>query len=172
MAQWLTNPTRSYEVAGLIPALAQWVKDPAIAMSCGIGRRRGSDPALLWLWRRLAATAPIRPLVWELPYILKGIRGEDQDEGILCSQKTGRTGLQIARNFQEKFNKLSSCIFPYLVNTKITNLEMSLANSSNLQLRHVLGCIYPFIKITYKLASPFISLENSSELSERLSPRL
>ena len=25
-------------------------------------------PVLLWLWRRLAATALIRPLDWELPY--------------------------------------------------------------------------------------------------------
>ena len=23
---------------------------------------------LLWLWHRLAATAPIQPLAWELPY--------------------------------------------------------------------------------------------------------
>ena len=37
-------------------------------MSCGVGCRLGSDPALLWLWRRLAATAPIRPLAWESPY--------------------------------------------------------------------------------------------------------
>ena len=51
VAQWLTNPTRSHEVAGLTPALAQWVKDPAIAMSCGVGRRRGSDSASLWLWQ-------------------------------------------------------------------------------------------------------------------------
>ena len=36
-------------------------------MSCGVGHRLGSDPALLWLWRRLAAVAPTRPLVWELP---------------------------------------------------------------------------------------------------------
>ena len=39
-------------------------------MSCGVGRRCGSDLALLWLWRRMVATAPIRPLAWELPYAL------------------------------------------------------------------------------------------------------
>ena len=37
-------------------------------MSCGVGRRCGSDPALLWLWRRLAAVALIGPLAWEPPY--------------------------------------------------------------------------------------------------------
>ena len=30
MAQWLTNPTRNHEVEGLIPGLAQGVKDPAL----------------------------------------------------------------------------------------------------------------------------------------------
>ena len=37
-------------------------------MSCGVGHRCGSDLALLWLWRRLAAAAPIHPLAWEIPY--------------------------------------------------------------------------------------------------------
>ena len=36
-------------------------------MSCGVGCRCGSDPVLLWLWRRLVDTAPIRPLAWEPP---------------------------------------------------------------------------------------------------------
>ena len=34
---------------------------------CGVGCRRGSDPALLWLWCRLAAVALIPSLGWELP---------------------------------------------------------------------------------------------------------
>ena len=46
------NPTRNHEVLGLIPGLAQWIK----------------DLVLLWLWSRLAATAPIRPLAWKPPY--------------------------------------------------------------------------------------------------------
>ena len=28
--QWLTNSTRNHEVVGLIPSLAQWVKDLAL----------------------------------------------------------------------------------------------------------------------------------------------
>ena len=50
--QWSTNPTRNHEVVGSVPALAQWVK----------------DPALLWLWCRPVATAPIQLLAWEPPY--------------------------------------------------------------------------------------------------------
>ena len=30
VVQWLTNPTRNHEVAGSVPALAQWVNDPAL----------------------------------------------------------------------------------------------------------------------------------------------
>ena len=30
VAKWLTNPTRNHEVAGSVPALAQWVKDLAL----------------------------------------------------------------------------------------------------------------------------------------------
>ena len=37
-------------------------------MSFGVGLRHGLDPALLWLWCRLAATAPNGPLAWEPPY--------------------------------------------------------------------------------------------------------
>ena len=30
VAQGFTNPTRNHEVAGLIPGLVQWVKDPVL----------------------------------------------------------------------------------------------------------------------------------------------
>ena len=69
MAQRLTNPTRNHEVAGSIPGLLSGLKI-GIAVSCGVSCRQGSDPALLCLWCRLAATAPIRPLAWELPYAM------------------------------------------------------------------------------------------------------
>ena len=39
-----------------------------VAMTCGVGRGHSSDLMLLWLWFRLTAMAPIRPLAWEPPY--------------------------------------------------------------------------------------------------------
>ena len=36
-------------------------------MSCDVGPRHGSDPALLWLWCTQAAAAPIQSLGWKLP---------------------------------------------------------------------------------------------------------
>ena len=83
MAQRLTNLT-NHEAEGLIPALAQCVKDRLrIAVSCGVGHRGGSDPALLWLWLRLVSTALIRPLAWEPPYAV----GSDPRKGKKTEEK-------------------------------------------------------------------------------------
>ena len=37
-------------------------------MSCGVGRRCGLDPILLWLWFGPVSTAPIQPPAWEPQY--------------------------------------------------------------------------------------------------------
>ena len=55
-----------------LSGLLQCVKDPSAAVSYGAGPRPSQDPALLWLWLRLAAVAPIGPLAWEIPYVKWG----------------------------------------------------------------------------------------------------
>ena len=64
------NSANMCEDVGLNPSLAPVGQGSGVAVNCGVGHRRGSDPALLWLWCRPAATAPIQPLAWELPYAM------------------------------------------------------------------------------------------------------
>ena len=57
-----------HEDVGSISGSTQWVKRSGVAMSRGVSHRPGSALALLWLWHRPTAVAPIRPLAQKLPY--------------------------------------------------------------------------------------------------------
>ena len=69
MAQWLANPTTSKRTQVRSMASLSGLGS-GIALRCSVGRRHGLDPALLWLWHRLAATVPIGPLASEPPYAI------------------------------------------------------------------------------------------------------
>uniref|UniRef100_A0A8D0SLX7 Dynamin-binding protein n=1 Tax=Sus scrofa TaxID=9823 RepID=A0A8D0SLX7_PIG len=64
---------------------------------CGVGRRRGSDPTLLWLWRRPAATVPIRPLGWEPPYAAGAALKKTKKEYLYIYMRPG-PALRSSRN--------------------------------------------------------------------------
>ena len=68
MAQQLTNPTRIHEDVGSLASLSG-LRIWHCCELC-VGHRFDLDLMLLWLWCRLAAVAPIRPLTWEPPYAL------------------------------------------------------------------------------------------------------
>ena len=69
-------------------------------MTYGVDHRHGSDPELLWLWSRLAATAPIGPLAWEPPYA----------SGAALEKTKRQKTKQNKAKTKQKTNKQKTCI--------------------------------------------------------------
>ena len=69
-------------------------------MNCGVGRRHGLDPVLLWLWRRPAATTLIGPLTWEPPYVSRAVlrrQKTKQKQKQKTPQKTNDNSLAVTQ---------------------------------------------------------------------------
>ena len=62
-------------------------------MGCGVGHRYRLEPALLWLWCRLEAVVPIRPLARESLYAMsaalksKNKTNEKRNKSIILSAR-------------------------------------------------------------------------------------
>ena len=98
----------------MIPGFTQWVKDPA--ESCSVSHRCGSDPVLLWLWRRSAAAAPIRSLAWGLPYGADAAARREREKKERRKERKGKEKLisgekkriSVKFPYREKSSKSSS----------------------------------------------------------------
>ena len=94
--------------------MGMWVRSLAllsglgdVAVSCGVGRRRGSDPVLLW--HRLVATVLIGPLAWEPPSAAL----KDKKTKKIKNKKVKKMSLFII-GMEEKSNWLVATLNPFL----------------------------------------------------------
>ena len=94
-------------------------------MSYGVGSRHGLDPALLWLWCRLEATTPFRPLDWEPAYAV-GVALEKAKRQKQTNKKNKHLlqdgELEVGWSHPRIRKGKREIIFPPLCNQK--NLEM------------------------------------------------
>ena len=80
-------------------------------MSCGVGCGCGSDPTLLWLWRRPAAMAPIGPLAWEPPYTVGVALEKAKRQKTKIKTKNKQTKSWVAKNNHRKLKHHTGKIF-------------------------------------------------------------
>ena len=90
--------------------MRSWVR--SLTSISGFGIRRGHelwcrlDPAWLWLWRRPAAVAPIRPLAWEPTYAMD-VALKRKEKRNLCELSTTLTDEDMHQDKKKKIELLS-----------------------------------------------------------------
>ena len=104
VVQWKQIPLVTMRLSVQYLALLSGLRSH-VAVSCDVGHRHGLDPALPWLWRRLAVAAPIQPLAWEPPYAAGA--------ALKKRQKSKK------KNFIPFYNSLRDNTWWYLINTDI-----------------------------------------------------
>ena len=103
-------------------------------MSCGVGRRHGSDPMLLWLWRRLVATAPIQPLAWEPLYAA----GAALEKAKRQKNKIKYTFLLLPFSDDSPLKTLSNCTAILETPSFVTSMKMEkLVEQTNMFFSHL-----------------------------------
>ena len=109
------NEFRNHGVSRSIPSLAQWIKDPALSLSCGVGCRLDLDLVLLWLslWRRPAATAPIGPLAWDPPYAASAALKKDKRQK-KKKKKSLKPTLEINKGNGASLKKIQNTPYPVM----------------------------------------------------------
>ena len=101
-----------------------------IAVSCGVGHRCTSDPALLWLWHRMAATALFRPLAWGPTYAVgAGLKiQKDQKKKKKRQKKKKKKKVRKLLNLFSLFARYLAFFFFFFSGT-LTKADISTCNS-------------------------------------------
>ena len=89
-----------------------------VAESCGVCCRRGSDPGLLWLGRRLVAVAPILSLAWQSPYAARvALKIKNRKKGVqhVLKDVSGVQALESSVQHETEDDRETNTFYPKYV---------------------------------------------------------